>query len=200
MQLTALHSKFNGLALKNRPDPPTFTATPWNQITLAFKFNTVSTQSRGVVSTDNLSSVLLSQIGFPNTIPVGTPNIEFRVKELRVWNTVEPTTDDVNQGINVDFYDYMDENATDNNGRLITSLSDVQGRNHYANVGFVYPAAHQHYTLGETTNSVIVAGVDYVGTATVYAYLMWRFRPPRNSVTLVKEITILSNGSSTNSV
>jgi len=183
-------TKFNGRTIKNKPDPPTTVATPWNQIVVPLRFGN-GTFARGVVDTTNLTRILLNQLGFPTDVPVGIPGIEFRVSEFRAWNTQEQIDDLTTareRGINVDVYDFMDgdrfSQSGDNNLRLITSLNDVQGKDHYANVGFVYPAAHQHYTLGLTTDAVILLGIDFAGEVIVYMYIMWRFTPPKQSVDL----------------
>lgn len=178
---TQMQTKFNGRTVKNRPDPPTFVATPWNQLTVPVKFATdAGVLTRALITTANLTTAILTQIGFPATLPAGVPPLEIRLKAVRAWVT---SPDDVaSRGLNMDVYDYMDPTTTAANLRLITSISDVAGRNHYANVGFTYPEAHVKYTLGEFPTPVNLVGFDINEPIVVYVYVMYRFQPPQNSV------------------
>jgi len=188
-----VHNKLSGLTLKNREDPPTFTATPWNQLTIALRYvqPDVPVYVRSLLDGLGIVQDIRTQLGFDNSL-ADQPSLELRLKSIRGWAT--SGTDGKNYStLNMDVYDVVNSNLTDANTRILQSISDVSGKMTTANVGYNYPVTQTNTILNPDFQNVEVAGFDWLGSVlTVYVEILWRFQPPRNSVDFYNDHQVLS--------
>lgn len=191
-----------GSVVKNRPDPPSFTATPWNQLTIALRYSTAlpDVENRSILNAGSIQTSIYSQLGFPSPIPTDTPDIEFRMKELRAWCTTGYSATDASNisaygysTVNMDVYDLVNPTLTDNNKRILQSTSDVSSKLLDANVGYIYPVTQRNTVNELSVINNTIAGFDWRGNClTVYAYVLWRFQPPQNSVDYFSSPTLIA--------
>lgn len=172
-----IRTALDGQNLRGRADPPTYQSTPWNTIVVGIRYAPADTPGRASLSTTGLNSDIINQLGIGSA---SLPSLQMRIQSLQFWaqNTdgISPTS------FNCDVYDLsFNSTADDNNTRILTSLTDVGGRNHYAKSGYVYPRTQQNTVLYGGFVSQIY-GIDTLPNTTLIAYVrcLWRFTPPKS--------------------
>lgn len=170
-RMNSIQSTINGRVFSPSPDPRTFVASPWNQLTVALKYlGSEEGNTRAVLTATDLGSDILVQLGFALTTA-----IQFRIDSYRLWANSDTSymTD-----FNVDIYDVVNTNATDNNSRILQTISDLSGKLTFAKVGYVLPKAQQSTVLN-ATNTQYLIGMDLppLTQCELYVRLMWRHTP-----------------------
>lgn len=175
--VAALKTRMDGLVLRQNPDPSVLVDAPWNSVTLHFYTPLATAATRAVIPVSNLKSLLQLQLGAPSG---AFNNAQIRVQKIRVWVTGEGDSAGIPRAVSLDVYDIVNVSAADGNSKIIKTVFDVGGKNHYPAVGYQYPVTHQNVVL--SADNQLIAGVDYpIGTnITVYIDVLWRFQPPKN--------------------
>lgn len=170
-----VRTALDGQNLRGRADPPTYQSTPWNTIVVGIRYTPSATPGRANLTTVGLNSDIINQLGIGSA---DLPSLQMRIQSLQFWaqdtDGITPTS------FNCDVYDLSFASTnTDNNTRILTSLTDVGGRNHYAKSGYIYPRTQQNTVLYGGFVSEIF-GIDTLPNTSVIAYVrcLWRFTPP----------------------
>lgn len=167
----------NGLVMKNHYDPVTFTASPWNTVTLHMSGINSSPESATVTITlANVVSYLRSQLGLP-----ADGILQVRVEKVQAWTTDITTANYTALRLNA--FDLV-MSATNAYSKALQDVEDLPGRNHFANVGYIWPKTHQQvvFMSNEYADRPIYQ-LSWRNEGLVKAYLriMWRYDPPRDT-------------------
>lgn len=180
-QLVAINNmkaKLNGMSVAGPHDPPTYQSTPWNTITVGIMYSPSSSVARATLSVDRLASDIRAQLGIAGA--TGLPNLELRIQKLNFWAQNESVTTPCR--FNADVYDIAYGTTSDNNTRILSSLTDVGAKNHYAHSAYIYPITQQNIPLNQDTASYIF-GCDLTANESLIVYIrcLWRFQPPASA-------------------
>jgi len=156
-QLNSIKRQLYGAVLKGSPDPSTTVDRPWNSVVLSFQITTP-----GNVIQSAISSAFNTQVGSGSTTPV----IEFRYRDVRVWET---------SGANVGLTLYDLVNADVDPYR---SAHDEPGRNHWAHAGAMWSVADTAAVFAGGTSPTPIFAISSSATAvtiTAHVSIYWRF-------------------------
>lgn len=176
--MAPMRTALDGISLKGKADPPTYQSTPWNTIVVGIRYPASSAGGRATLTIADLGADIVAQLGL-TAGAANLPSLQLRVQSLQFWaqNTdgVTPTS------FNVDVYDISTQTVVaDNNGRILSSLTDVGARNHYAKSAYIFPRTQQNTVLSQGAAGVVF-GANLQANSVMIAYVrtLWRFQPPQ---------------------
>lgn len=161
-----LRRRFNGLAVTPQQDPPDVIDVPWNTLTI----NYGGTASAGYTNyrASTLVATLAAQLSI--TTP-DTHQLEIRVLSFRAWALTGPR-------IGYRAYDYTPRPVQDGNATVLKEQEDAAAKNHWARVGFIWPASAQNVVLRSEPTPVFDLEVSAAGEdVTVRVNILWRTAP-----------------------
>lgn len=183
---TQLRVESVGKPLLNAPDPRTFISAPWNTVRLSMLSISDSPDDfTARVTVGNVQDYLVSQLNLPALTPDNQP--QFRVKSVRAWLSGLDGTNNTNNG-------YLRLNCTDlimaNNNTNEVSLKtveDLPGKNHWANVGFVWPQDHTNTVFASNSNIIPLFALSWrnAGVVRMHLDVLWRYVPPGSRPAIV---------------
>lgn len=157
-----LQRAVNGQQLRVRPDPPTVTQIPWNQVVV-----TVQRGVDGFVYNEDVYAAFLAQCGFTDGV-----TLVFRFMEVRAW--------EINgKSLSLSVLDLIQ-----NDGDYLAQMEDLPGRNHWACAGYRWPKAHSSrvFTVKSKTHVQGSPAICYVATAKgesstfrIHVHLLWKY-------------------------
>jgi hypothetical protein len=84
--------------------------------------------------------------------------------------------------------------ATNSTSKTLQTMEDLPGRNHFANVGFMWPADHTNVVLQSANAAKEVCSFTWRDAAElrIYVSVMWRFDPPGTTPSVAVPLKNLS--------
>lgn len=159
-----VRAKFDGRKLKPNYDPPSVVENRWNSIVLVLEGH-----GTGSVPVSELITDIQDVYGF--TLKTNVYML-LRVQRAYVWETTGES------GLNVEFND-LSYPFTDNMPfRPLVTVSDEPAKNHYACVGYEWPAAQQqvvYNSQGQLSAELInVTATSTSPELLIHIHLLWK--------------------------
>lgn len=173
-------ARFNGRVFKPTMDPPTIVPNPWNSMELSIGY----VGDKAVIIKD-LIPVLAKQAGFAGV----TPNIEVRVRSIRIW-CLNPS-----RVMRANFYAF--ENTAHRDKSPLAVVEDWPSLTSFARAGYEWPAAYS-LVCGYIDSDELVFSVDVAGTTTpwlAYVDCLWRGADPQPVAQTVRARLLNTAGS-----
>lgn len=169
-------SKGNKFLTKRRMpnDPPGFNQIPWWRVTVSDEI--VVSQTKQYTGED-IYGLIQAQTGL-----ISTNDWSYRITVARGWNLSGGP-------INLEAYDLLKTGGTDD---YLCQKEDQPGRNHWAKVGFKWPAAQRKAIFTNSDKEVIVSFSGNVKDKLVI-YLSILLKPRTHTLPNVPSRAILSN-------
>lgn len=162
--LNTLKTELSGTAIRVPSDPSSFTAIPWNNVTVSLRGT-----GSGTVSVGAIVTALKNQIYLGDALA----KIEVRIHHVKNW----VLSDTADETLEVDYYDFT--RYPNGPPSKVETLADTNGKNHFAKVGFQFPSAIAKALPYSDNTLVYGVTVSNEDTVTVdYIYLQWRCASP----------------------
>lgn len=153
--LRILRNDMNGRSLQIGQDPTATVDRPWNNVVVS-----LTAITNGNLTVGTLSNAFNSQVG----AGTNTPSMEFRVRELRAWETT-------GSNIAATILDLVSSNDH-------RTQHDEPGRNHWASVGLQWSNPQQQLTITSSDVNKILAKINSSNAtiaAVLHVHIQWRF-------------------------
>lgn len=183
-RLTQVHNNIKGQHLSLTPDPPSFTQIPWHPIVLSDNVTFLATTNTKNYTAASISGIFKAQTGCSQS----TSELSFRLSRISVWELS-------GKKITLEVYDLtIGLGAND----YLAQLEDIPGRNHWARVGYSYPASQNLVCFsGNDTETLVTVTADNGSSICVRFHVLWRFRfgtlPNRHATSLHHRLTTLES-------